>query len=66
MPLCSRPIGRKSRRIDSPLHHQLAVVDLMPDPLISRVPAQLALIEEGLDPARTQGLANPLGSLRIL
>ena len=44
-----------------------AVVDLVPDLLIPRVPApQLALIEKDLDASRTQCLANLLGSLRIL
>jgi hypothetical protein len=44
-----------------------AVVDLVPDLLIPRVPApQLALIEKDLDAGRTQCRANPLGSLRIL
>ena len=44
-----------------------AVVDLVPDLLIPRVPApQLALIEKDLDAGRTQCLANLLGRLRIL
>jgi hypothetical protein len=44
-----------------------AVVDLLPDLLIPRVPApQLALIEKDLDAGRTQCLANLLRSLRIL
>jgi len=53
----SRDNGNKER----------AVVDLVPDLLIPRVPApQSALIEKDLDVGRTQGLANPLGRLRIL
>jgi hypothetical protein len=48
-------------------HEQGAVVDLVADLPIPRVPApQLALIEKHLDAGRTQCFANPLGSLRIL
>ena len=48
-------------------HEESAVVDLVTDLLIPRVTApQLALIEKDLDAGRTQGLANPLRSLRIL
>jgi hypothetical protein len=44
-----------------------AVLDLVPDLLIPRVPAaQLALVEKHLDAGRTQRLANPLGRVRIL
>jgi hypothetical protein len=54
-------VGRNDR------NKERAVVDLAPDLLIPRVPApQLALIEKDLDPRRTQGLADLLGSLRIL
>jgi hypothetical protein len=42
-------------------------MDLAPDLLIPRVSApQLALIEKDLDAGGAKGLANPLGSLRIL
>ena len=48
-------------------NEERAVVDLVPDLLIPRVPApQLALIEKDLNARRAQCLANPLGSLRIL
>ena len=48
-------------------NEERAVVDLVPDLLIPRVPApQLALIEKDLDAGRTQCLANLLGRLRIL
>ena len=48
-------------------HEQGAVVDLVTDLLIPRVPApQLALIEKDLDGGRTQSLANLLSRLRIL
>ncbi len=54
-------VGRNDR------NEERAVVDLVPDLLIPRVPApQLALIEKDLDAGRTQCLANLLGSLRIL
>ena len=44
-----------------------AGLDLLADRLIPGIPAsQLALIEKHLDAGRTQGLANLLGSLRIL
>ena len=44
-----------------------AVVDLVPDLLIPRVPTlQLALIEKDLDVGRTQCLANLPRCLRIL
>ena len=48
-------------------NEERAVVDLVPDLLVPRVPApQLALIEKDLDAGRTQRLANLLRSLRVL
>jgi hypothetical protein len=44
-----------------------AVVDLAADFLVPDVPApKLTLVEENLDARRTQCVANPLRSLRIL
>jgi len=44
-----------------------AVVNLVPDLLIPRIPAsQFGPIEKHLDPGRTQGLANALSCLRVL
>jgi hypothetical protein len=44
-----------------------AVVDLVPDLLIPRIPTpQLALIEKDLDAARSQPLANLPSCLRVL
>jgi hypothetical protein len=48
-------------------NEESALVDLVPDFLIPRVPApQLAPIEKGLDAAGSQCLGNLLGDLRVL
>jgi hypothetical protein len=58
------PRGRVGRNDGN---EERAVVDLAPDLLIPHIPApQLALIEKDFNTGRTQGLANPLGRLRIL